>query len=324
SPHVAVSHAGGRTWTDDHDIGASVGVVQAVFPEAVAGDSGRASCGFLGTDKSGDWQSTSFTGRWYLYIATTYDGGKTWKTVNATPNDPVQGAGGICLAGISCSGNNRNLLDFNEVTTDDRGRVLFGYDDGCVSDACISSGGATNDFVGFERVARQTGGKPLYAQYDPVEPTTPKAPYLDGTRDSAKADLTWNAPDNGGSDITAYRILRGTSPGSETQIATVSGDKTQYEDASVSSSVPTYYYEVVAENAQGDGPGSNEVGLQVTTVTPVDQCKAPGLTILTDASNDSLTGTAGTDLGSLQVSQSYSSGGTLKLRFQLNTDPVTN
>jgi PKD domain-containing protein len=324
SAHVAVSHDGGQTWTDDHDIGASVGVVQAVFPEAVAGDSGRAACGFLGTDTPGDWQSTNFTGRWYLFIATTYDGGKTWTTVNATPNDPVQGAGGICLAGISCTGNNRNLLDFNEVTIDDRGRVLFGYDDGCVSSACISSGGATNDFVGFERVARQTGGKPLYAQYDPTEPTTPKAPYLDGTRDSSKADLTWNAPDNGGSDITAYRILRGTSPGSETQIATVSGDKTQYEDASVSASVPTYYYEVVAENAQGDGPASNEVGLQVTTTTPVDQCKAPGLTILTDSSGDTLTGTAGTDLQSLQLSQPYSSDGTLKLRFQLNTDPGMN
>ena len=324
SPHVALSHDGGQTWTDDHDIGASVGVVQAVFPEAVAGDPGRASCGFLGTDKSGNFNSSSFDGRWYLFIATTYDGGSTWTTVNATPNDPVQGAGGICLNGIGCTGNNRNLLDFNEVTVDDRGRVLFGYDDGCVSDACISSGGATNDFVGFERVARQTGGKPLYAQYDPVEPTTPKAPYLDGTRDSSKVDLTWNAPDNGGSDLTAYKILRGTSPGSETQIATVGGDKTQYEDASVSASVPTYYYEVVAENAQGDGPASNEAALQVTTVTPIDQCKAPGPTILTDGSGDSLTGTAGTDLRSLQVSQPYSSDGTLKLRFQLNTDPGTN
>lgn len=324
SPHVAVSHDRGQTWTDDHDIGASVGVVQAVFPEAVAGDSGRAACGFLGTDKAGNFGSSSFPGRWYLFIATTYDGGKTWTTVNATPNDPVQGAGGICLSGISCSGNNRNLLDFNEVTVDDHGRVLFGYDDGCVSDACISSGGADNDFVGFERIARQTGGKPLYAQYDPTEPTTPKAPYLDGTRDSSKAVLTWSPPDNGGSDLTAYRVLRGTSLGSETQIATVGGDKTQYVDASVDASVATYYYEVVAENAQGDGPASNEAALQVTNVTPVDQCKAPGPTILTDDSGDSLTGTSGTDLTSLQMSQPYMSNGSLELRFQLNTDPGLN
>jgi hypothetical protein len=324
SPHVAVSHDNGQTWTDDHDIGASVGTVTAVFPEAVAGDNGRAACGFLATDQSGNWQSTSFTGKWYLYIATTYDGGKTWTTVNATPNDPVQGAGGICLQGISCSGNNRNLLDFNEVTLDDHGRVLFGYDDGCVSDACLTSGGANNDFVGFERVARQTGGKPLYAQYDPVEPAAPKQPYLDGTRTSSETDLTWNAPDNGGSDITAYKILRGTSPGSETPIATVLGGKNSYVDATVSSSVPKYYYEVVATNAQGDSVPSNEVGLGVTVVQAVSQCDSPGPTILTDRSGDSLTGTSGTDLSALQLSQPYQSDGSLKLRFQLDTDPGMN
>ncbi|HEX4323719.1 MAG TPA: PKD domain-containing protein [Gaiellaceae bacterium] len=326
SAHVAVSHDGGQTWTDDHDIGASVGAVQAVFPEAVAGDPGRASCGFLGTDKPGNLGSGTFPGRWYLYIATTYDGGKTWTTVNATPNDPVQGAGGICLSGIGCTGGNRNLLDFNEVTIDNRGRVLFGYDDGCVSQTCLSSGGATNDFVAYAKVARQTGGKSLYAQYDPVEPTTPKAPYLDGIRYSAKAILTWNAPDNGGSDFTAYRVLRGTSPGSETQIATVSGDKNQYVDASVDSSVDAYYYEVVAVNGVGAGPASNELGLTVSAdpPPPPNPCMAPGLTILTDASGDSLTGTAGTDLKSLQVSQPYLSDGSLKLRFQLNTDPGTS
>ena len=323
SPHVAVSHDGGKTWTDDHDIGASVGVVTAVFPEAVAGDPGRAACGFIGTDKPGDINASNFPGSWYLYIASTYDGGKTWTTVNATPNDPVQGAGGICLGGTLSCGQNRNLLDFNEITTDNRGRVLYGYDDGCVSQTCISSGGATNDFVAFAKVARQTGGKSLYAQYDPVEPTTPKAPYLDGIRYSSKGILTWNAPDNGGSDLTAYRVLRGTSPGSETQIATVSGGKSQYVDATVDPAVGEYYYEVVAVNGQGAGPASNELGLTVSAdpPPPPDPCKAPGLPILTDASGDSLTGTPGTDLKSLQVSQPYSSDGSLKLRFQLNTDP---
>ena len=324
SPHVAVSNDRGQTWTNDFDIGASVGVVQAVFPEAVAGDPGRAACGFLGTNKPGDFDSSNFNGRWYLYIATTYDGGKTWTTVNATPNDPVQGAGGLCLAGTLSCGQNRNLLDFDEITTDDRGNVMYGYDDGCVTSACISSGGANNDFVGFERIARQTGGKSLFAKYDPTEPTAPKQPYLDGTRDSSKADLTWSPPDNGGSDITSYEILRGTSPGSETQIATVGGDKTAYEDASVSPSVSTYYYEVVAVNAQGSSPASNEAGLQVTTVTPVDQCKAPGPTILKDDAGDSTTGTPGTDLTSLQLSQPFESDGSLKLRFQLNTDPGMN
>ncbi|HET7569026.1 MAG TPA: PKD domain-containing protein [Gammaproteobacteria bacterium] len=317
--HVAVSHDHGQTWVNNTDIGAPVGVIMADFPEAIAGSPGRAACGFLGSNVAGNHESLDYPGNWYLFIATTYDGGKTWTTVNATPNDPVQGHGGIWNSG---GGNlNRNLLDFNEVTMDNHGNVLFGYDDGCVTDTCIQGGGVKNDFVAYQRVARQTGGKPLLAKFDPVEPAAPAQPYLQGTRTAARTDLTWNAPDNGGSDIAAYAIYRGTSPGGETQIATVSGDKTQYEDASVDATVPTYYYKIVATNAEGSGPASNEVGLQVTVSRTADPCKAPGPTLLVDASGDSLTGTAGTDMKSLQVSQPYQADGTTKLRFQINTDP---
>jgi len=254
--HVAVSHDRGTTWTNDTDIGISAGVVNAVFPEAVAGSPGRVACGFLGTNVAGDHESLDFPGSWYLFIATTYDGGQTWTTVNATPNDPVQGAGGIWNGGGS--NQNRNLLDFNEVTMDDHGRVLFGYDDGCVSSTCIASGGAQNDFVAFQRVARQIGGKPLLAAFDPVEPAAPKAPYLTASRTSAGVSLTWNPPDNGGADIKAYRIYRSTIPGGEKMLQKVLGTKTSYVDTSASAGV-TYFYQVTAVNAQGQGPKSNEV-----------------------------------------------------------------
>jgi len=71
------------------------------------------------------------------------------------------------------SAQDRNLLDFNEITTDDKGRVLYGYSDGCVSSGCIA-GTMPNDFVGFMRVARQLGGKPLVSQFDVSEPTLAK------------------------------------------------------------------------------------------------------------------------------------------------------
>mgnify|MGYP003694168371 CR=1 FL=1 len=65
-----------------------------------------------------------------------YDGGLTWTTINATPNDPVQNMTGIWQQG---GGNqDRNLLDFNEITVDDKGRVLYGYSDGCTSGPCIA------------------------------------------------------------------------------------------------------------------------------------------------------------------------------------------
>jgi hypothetical protein len=315
--HAAVSHDHGQTWGNDADLGVAVGVINAVFPEAVAGSPGRAACGFLGSNAAGDHESLDYPGFWYLFIATTYDGGSTWTTVNATPADPVQGAGGIWNGGGSHL--NRNLLDFNEVTMDDHGRVLFGYDDGCVTAACLADP-SNNDFVAYERVARQTGGKTLLAQFDPVEPAAPQAPYLQGTRNATQASLSWTPPDSGGAPISAYLVMRGTVPGGEKKLATVSGSKTAYLDTRVKSSAAQYFYKVVAVNAQGSGLASNEVALQVSAVA-ANPCTPPGVTLLTDASGDSLTGTPGTDLGSFQLAQPYASDGNIKLRFQLNTDP---
>ena len=266
--HAAVSHDHGQTWSNDTDLGAAVGVVNAVFPEAVAGSSGRAACGFVGTDVAGDHESMAFPGIWYLFIATTYDGGAHWTTVNGTPKDPVQGAGGIWNSG---GGNqNRNLLDFNEVTMDDHGEVLFGYDDGCVTSTCLGDP-SQNDFVAFQRVARQSGGKPLLAQFDPVEPAAPAAPYLQGSRNSSQVLLDWTPPDDGGAAIKSYRILRGTSAGAETTYAKISGGKTLYIDQKPKTGVLTYYYKVVAVNAKGAGIASNEVALQVTQTAALRQ-----------------------------------------------------
>ena len=315
--HAAVSHDHGSTWTNDTDLGLPAGVIMSVFPEAVAGSTGRAACGFLGSNAAGDHEALEYPGFWYLFIATTYDGGRTWTTVNATPDDPVQGAGGIWNSG----GNhqNRNLLDFNEVTMDDHGRVVFGYDDGCVTAACIADP-TRNDFVAYQRVARQTGGRTLLAQFDPAEPARPGAPYLQGTRGATTVSLSWTPPDNGGSPITSYQVLRGTSAGTEKKIATVSGAKSTFIDAKVKASVPQYFYEVVAVNARGAGPASNEV-TPSTAPPPASACTPPGPTVLTDAGGDSLTTTPGTDLVSLQIAQPYAADGNIRLLFQIDTDP---
>ncbi len=176
--HVAVSHDRGASWVNDRDVGYAAGVVHAVFPAAVAGDPDRAACAFLGTATQGNYQSTDFQGIWFPYIAATYDGGNSWHTVNVSPGDPVQGTGGICLGGTTCI-ENRNLLDFNDATIDDRGRVLFGYDDGCVDNCllppyapnqiCIPTG-VGEDFClnasARTTIARQSTGRTLYSAYD--------------------------------------------------------------------------------------------------------------------------------------------------------------
>ncbi|HZP13464.1 MAG TPA: sialidase family protein [Nevskiaceae bacterium] len=174
--HVAVTHDKGDTWINDRDIGYAAGVVHAVFPEAVAGDPDRAACAFLGTNDPGPYQSTSFQGIWFPYIAMTYDGGNTWHTVNATPADPVQGTGGICLAGTTCI-ENRNLLDFNEITLDNQGRVLFAFDDGCTDDCILPPytpnqvclGSVCLNGTAKTTILRQASGRTLYAAFDPPD-----------------------------------------------------------------------------------------------------------------------------------------------------------
>ena len=290
---VVVGHRVGSTvnWTNYFDIGASHGIVNAAEIEAVGGTSGRAAVGFLGTNVAGDYQDIGFPGKWYAFIATTYDGGATWTTVNATPNDPVQSMTGIWQQG----GNHqdRNLLDFNEITVDSKGRVLYGYSDGCVTEGCIA-GTAPNDFTAFMRVAHQSGGKSLFASNDANTDTTtavlPKAPCLSGTRDVTASHLTWKAPDNGGSDIVGYQILRGTTSGGESVIITNTlSTRTAFNDATADPSVPDYFYVVKAINALGTGPKSNEVDLKVgpTQVQPLPY-SCSGVNVVTDAAGDAI------------------------------------
>jgi hypothetical protein len=185
-PHIAVSSNHGDSWSRDYDVGVPVGcnaeadpnpayapcrIKGAVFPVVVAGEKGRAAFGFVGTTTGGNYQDeATFQGIWYFYVATTYDGGNTWSTVNATPGDPVQ-KGSICLGGLTC-GNDRNLLDFNDMSIDREGRVLAAYADGCVASAgCVApnySGRSSK-----AAIVRQTDGRRMFAAFDAGGTPTP-------------------------------------------------------------------------------------------------------------------------------------------------------
>ena len=327
--HVAVSTDNGATWIRDVDIGASHGIKNVAHVEAVGGSSGRAAVGFIATDQAGDYQASSFGGKWYAFISTTYDQGRTWTTVNATPNDPVQSKTGIWQQGGSH--DDRNLLDFNEITIDDKGRVLYGYSDGCVTAGCIN-GSLPNDFVAHMRVARQTGGKTLFASQDPFTDTTqallPKAPCLSGTRSPSESLLSWKAPDNGGSDITNYHIYRSNTSGTEEFIGETGSPSTTFADRSPPAD-EHLFYRVLAINGVGQGPLSNEIDLIATVPPPAENvCVVPGLTILTDKSGDTsaalgVTQTpapAGSDLLSFQLAQPFQNDGIPRLVFTINTD----
>ncbi|MEP7071654.1 MAG: fibronectin type III domain-containing protein [Verrucomicrobiota bacterium] len=315
-------------WIRDTDVGATHGIVNAAHPEAIAGDAGRAACGFFGTNVPGDYENGNFGGAWYAFVATTYDEGKTWVTVNATPNDPVQNKTGIWQRGGSGDQGDRNLLDFNEVTMDDHGRVLYGYSDGCTSAECVA-GTAKSNLGAAMRVARQIGGRSLLAAFDPSTDTTvakaPKASCLSGTRDQSGSRLTWKVPDNGGKSITSYKILRGTASGNETLIATytvTSASKAEYFDATANPSVAHLFYKIRAVNSAGLGAFSNEVDLQVVAAPPPQNpCLVPGATVLTDSTGDSLSPEPGTDMMSASIAQPYAADGNIKLVVTIKTDP---
>ena len=318
---VAVSHDRGATWDHVQDVGAAQGVQNTVFPAVIAGDGDRAAYFFIGSTTAGaNGRQTdrSFPGAWFGYIATTYDGGLTWVTANATPNDPVQ-RGVICTSGTTCPDGTRNLLDFNDLTVDKQGRVLAAYADGCITADCIrgvdrNSDGRLdsndNDETEKATIIRQIGGKRLFAAFDPPN-AKPEPPLLLAAKDGDAVNLTWSIPDDGGSPITGYRLYRGIEGGSESLLASFGADVNSHIDNDAGSG--NYYYRVTASNANGEGASSPHVFPSLTE----SPCTGLGLTIVTDPAGDSLDQIAGHDIRSLHIAEPYSADGSQKLVFTL-------
>jgi hypothetical protein len=176
---IAVTRDHGKTWSKPYDVSSALGLHNVQFPEVIAGDAGRAAFAFIGTPGIGDDQHIGFKGEWHLYVATTLNGGQSWTTVDATPKDPVQ-RGCISLQGTSnktvlddriC--DQRNLLDFNDITVDREGRVLVAYADGCAGDCITNLSLGSKGAAGY--VLRQSSGPLLYAATAPVAAPKPVA-----------------------------------------------------------------------------------------------------------------------------------------------------
>lgn len=320
--HVAVSHDKGLTWINDTDLGTSYQLKNMVFANAHAGDPDRAAVGFLGTTQTGDHQAADFNGIWYVFFAHTYDGGQNWVTVNATPDDPVQRE--ACIWNGGGANQCRNLLDFNGITMDDKGRVLYSYADGCI-DGCVN--GPPNSYSSRATIARQSGGKGLLAVHDITEPLLPQAACLSGRRDDLGSYLSWVAPDNGGSDIIQYKIFRGTTPNNMVQIGQQLLNKTTYTDRSVVTTVPIYTYKIIAVNSQGDGPVSNIISLPLGPRPPTTgACTAPGIQLLVDPQGDPTDTNAQHDITSISMAEPLDdpvTGAASKIYFTIKVADLT-
>jgi ABC-type phosphate transport system substrate-binding protein len=97
--------------------------------------------------------------------------------------------------------------------------------------------------------------------YDTTQSTIPSAPSgLQGVAGYRQVSLSWNAPANGGSPITGYKIYREIVPGAFVYLTTINA--TSYTDKSLTNG-QAYSYTVSAVNSVGEGPQSSNV-----TVTP--------------------------------------------------------
>jgi hypothetical protein len=292
-PGVARSMDKGKTWSKPIDLSTISDVKHAAFPMMATGDPDRAVMAFLGTpdaEKPGEDHTgganddvTLFSGSWYLYVATTFDGGANWTVQRISPEGPIQ-RGPICGGG-TC----RNLLDFMDVVIDKQGRILIAGQDGCIGSCEL---GGANSYTAKAFISRQSGGKRMFAVNDPqtVEPALAGAPLLSGSFDGSKVSLQWAAPDNGGSPITEYRIFRSSSPNgpfSDPPLAVV----TQPGYVDTTPPAGDKFYVVTAVNAVGEGPYCKAFAPPSgPTESP---CKLPGILV----SNDLLPSGADNDTG---------------------------
>ena len=175
-PMVASSRDHGASWTSTDLAGTVPGLVASTFQAAVAGDNGRVAVAFLGTSQGTAGLSpfdNGYHGIWYLYVAYTYNGGSTWTTVNATPNDPVQRG---CIWDGGGSNTCRNLLDFLDASVTRDGRVVVGFADGCIGACAGSSGTEAGSSSAWATIARQSTGQGLFSAYDVATPTASPSP----------------------------------------------------------------------------------------------------------------------------------------------------
>ena len=334
-PFVARSEDGGLSWTNLTDVGLGAGpnggdVQNTAFPVVVAGDGDRAAFGFLGAEEGGNGGADDPASPhvWYAYVAFTYDGGQTWTTVSIDPGDPIQ-RGTVYAGGFQPQGSaTRNLLDFNDMTIDRDGRVLFAYADGCIG-SCEKAG--PNSGTDVATIARQTTGKRMYAALDATDvPASPlvEATIVDAGEPGEFVRVSWQEPFDGNSPITSYNVYRRRadqpSPG---LVASVGGAERSYDDAST---VPgfDYYYRVRAVNALGEGASCGEV-LAVAegeSPDPETHCEASGITVATDPTGDTTVQAGGDpslDLTRISMAEPFQADGSEKLVVTIEVDDLS-
>lgn len=188
--HVALSKTEGRTWeplgqghgradvwlnlSSFHDPPIAAGA----FTNLQAGDDDRVAISFFGLEAGpgadAGWLGTENIYQcgerqddlvWRPYLAISYDAGQTW-SIGRVSNDPVQ-IGGLYDVVVEGPSTCRNLLDFNDMDIDSKGRLFYGIGDGCIDECAEAQKSNTTGWrVDAPRLFRQVSGLGLFSQFD--------------------------------------------------------------------------------------------------------------------------------------------------------------
>lgn len=153
SAWVSVSHDAGQTWSHAVRLNTPRATRTAVYPTVAGGANGQVAVAWYGTDRfssTAGSDDSKVMGRpgaddsaaWYVWLAESRDGGRTWKTARMTG---IIHRGIVCTGGSGCSGNgDRNLYDdFGVVLSPTTNRATIAYS------ADLPGGKSTDTFTGF-------------------------------------------------------------------------------------------------------------------------------------------------------------------------------
>ncbi|HEY9405310.1 MAG TPA: fibronectin type III domain-containing protein, partial [Pyrinomonadaceae bacterium] len=170
---------------------------------------------------------------------------------------------------------------------------------------------------------RQSGGKRMFAPFDPPPAALAGAPAVTGSRSGSTVNLSWTTPDNGGSPITAYKVYRrdGTTV---TMLGSATG-ATFIDTAYTTGQV----YRVTAVNSVGESPYKE---FNPVNAVAASACEGAGLLVVSDTSNEG--GDLDTqqntppdprvNIKSLSIAEPYLGAGANKLVFTLKVAPSTS
>ena len=184
------------------------------------------------------------------------------------------GAGSVSLAWTAPANNGGSAITgYTVYYSTTSGAELSGTAQAASGTSATVTGLATGTTYYFEVVATNAVGNSAPSTQVSASPVgVPSAPTLvsatSGSAGSGRVTLSWTAPtNNGGSAITGYTVYDGTTTPPTTNLGSVSATSTS---ASVSGLTPgtTYYFDIVAKNANGSSVASNILSVTAAIAPP--------------------------------------------------------